>query len=285
MKKHGKYLLVAALVVVGFLTEKKMMSKKIVAGKPMVNLVSNPVPTIIPTLTPKPADLAELEKKYGPCVKVAVLMYHHIEESQKAAKNNQTHLAVSPEFFQKQMEYLKVRGYTVIGPGELVAALDGGSKLPTKTAMITLDDAYEDNYTNAFPVLKNYGYKATIFTPTGLVTVADYLTWDQIREMAGSGLLYFGNHTWSHHSSAGPIAEIKREIGIADSQLAENGLNSAKVFAYPYGNPSADALKVLTDLKYSLAFTTAHGDIMCKGQRLTLPRIRVGNAPLSSYGL
>jgi peptidoglycan/xylan/chitin deacetylase (PgdA/CDA1 family) len=222
---------------------------------------------------------------YGPCVKVPVLMYHHIEEKGTAKKNNQQYLNVEPEIFKKQMSYLKEKGYSTIFPGDIVIFFDNGVALPTKAVMITLDDAYEDNYTNAFPVLKELGLKATIFTPTGLIQNPEYLNWQEIKEMAGTGLIYFGNHTWSHHASTGSPELLKKEINLADIQLAENGQNVAKIFAYPYGNPSVEAKKVLADMEYKIAFTTVQGNILCKGKRFELPRIRVGNSPLSELGL
>lgn len=275
------------LAIWGITGIKNVQIKQTVTTTPKIAPVKqiwlSPTPTIKPT--PKSVGTAEWQKKYGPCLKVNVLMYHHVEELADAARKNQTNLAVSPGWFRKQMEYLKVKGYKIIGPDELVAAFNGDEKLPVKTAMITLDDAYEDNFINAYPILKEYGFKATIFIPTGLVTVQDHLNWDQIMEMSRSGLIYFGNHTWSHHSSGGTLDVEKREIGIADNQLAEKDLNRSKIFAYPYGNSSMNAERVLTDLNYNLAFTTVHGNFLCKGQRLILPRVRVGNAQLNSFGV
>jgi peptidoglycan/xylan/chitin deacetylase (PgdA/CDA1 family) len=249
------------------------------------------IPTVslapTPTLTPSPKSVSfeDLNKKYGPCVRLPVLMFHHIESEAEAKLNHQTSLAVTPEHFTGDMEYLKTHGYTTIFPKELINFFDNGIPLPKKAVMITLDDAYGDSYTNAYPILKQYGFKATIFTPTGLVQNPGYLNWEQIKEMSGSGLVYFANHTWSHHNSAGTLAVQEKEISLADGQLAEKGLNNDKVFAYPYGNPSIDAEKILTKYGYKLAFTTVHGNISCEGKRLTLPRIRIGNAALSSYGL
>ena len=134
-----------------------------------------------------------------------------------------------------------------------------------------------------WPILKEYGYKATIFVPTGHVGGPDYLSWDQINQM--NSLVYFANHTWSHHSSAGSLAVLDKELISADVDLANHGYNSSKVFAYPYGKASVNDETVLKKYGYKLAFTTVHGTTMCKGKRFDLPRIRIGNAPLSSYGL
>lgn len=233
--------------------------------------------------TPTPVSFEEMNKNFGPCVKVSVLMYHHIETEEEAKLKNQSNLAVTPDFFRKQLQYLKDKNYTVIGVKDLINFFNGTKQLSGKLAMITLDDAYGDNYTNAYPILKEFGFGATVFTPTGLVNNPDYLTWDEINQM--KDLVYFANHTWSHHSSAGSVETIDKEIFTADTQLSEKGLNQDKVFAYPYGTDSQAEINILKKYGYNLAFTTKHGNIMCKGKSFELPRIRVGNAPLSKYGL
>jgi peptidoglycan/xylan/chitin deacetylase (PgdA/CDA1 family) len=260
----------------------------VVIDKP--KLIITPTITVVPTAaiptpTVKPVTIEDLNKKYGPCTKVSVLMYHHIQAENQAKKNGQINLTVTPEFFQKQMQYLKDKSYSVIGMTDLINFFNNNTTLPKKAVIITLDDAYEDNYTNAFPILKEFGFKAMIFTPTGLVNNFDYLNWNQINEMNQSGLIEFGNHTWSHHSSKGTEEVLDKEINLADTQLKDHGQDVDKVFAYPYGNPSGEAEKILAKYNYSLAFTTIHGNIMCKGQKYVLPRVRVGNAALSSFGL
>jgi peptidoglycan/xylan/chitin deacetylase (PgdA/CDA1 family) len=235
------------------------------------------------TPTPKPLSFAEMNAKYGPCAQIPVLMYHHIQSEADAKKDGQSSLSVDPKFFQEQLQYLKDKNYSVITPQNIIDFFDQNMALPKKPVLITLDDAYEDNYFNAFPILKEFNFPAVIFTPTGLVNNPDYLNWDEINQMRG--LVYFANHTWSHHSSSGTLDTLKKEISLADTQLNDHGLNVDKIFAYPYGNPSKNAESVLTSLSYKLAFTTTHGTILCKSQRFFLPRVRMGNAPLSSYGL
>lgn len=251
-----------------------------------IELIPTSTPTVVlakPTV--KPLSFEEMNKLYGPCTKVNVLTYHHIEDEEAAKKNGRSNLSVSPDFFRKHLQYLKDKNYNVISTVELIKFFDENLKLPLKPVILTFDDAYEDNYLNMFPILKEFGYKATIFTPTGLVNNLEYLNWGQIQDMKNSGLIYFANHTWSHHSSSGNKDVLSKEISLADKQLSEKDLNNIKIFSYPFGNPSVNAEQILNDLGYKIAFTTRYGVQMCKGQRLELPRIRVGNAPLNSYGL
>ena len=71
--------------------------------------------------------------------------------------------------------------------------------LPQNSILITFDDGYKNNYTLAFPILKKYNMKATIFLNTKFIEKDEaYLNWDEIREMYESGLVDFQLHTHSH---------------------------------------------------------------------------------------
>ena len=289
--------------VVGFWTAKKIKPRifedngsiKLVRAIPTINpkleegieKIATPaavVASAAATASQSALSFDELNKTVGPCVKLPVMMFHHIEEEADAKVKGQTGLNVTPEYFRKDMEYLKTHGYTTIFLNQLADFFNTKTPLPKKAVAITLDDGYQDNYQKMYPILKEYGFRATIFTPTGLLQNPDYLTWQNIAEMSSSGLVYFANHTWSHHPSSGSVATQDKEISLANTQLSDHGQDPNKIFAYPYGNPSKDAEIVLAKYNFQLAFTTRHGSIMCKGQKYELPRIRIGNAPLSSYG-
>jgi peptidoglycan/xylan/chitin deacetylase (PgdA/CDA1 family) len=240
------------------------------------------VPT--PTPTPKPLTFAEMNVLYGPCVYLPTLMYHHIQEASAAAEKKQTSLTVDTEYFQKQMQYLKNKEYQTLTMKDLVSFFDNGTPVPKKSILITFDDGYDDFYSNAFPILKELGFKSTIFVPTGLIDNPGYLSWTQILEMSSTGLIFVANHTWSHKNVGSNKDVVRNEINTADFQLSEKSLNFPKVFAYPYGVASKFGEEVLKELDYKLGFTTNHGTALCKKLRLELPRIRIGNVDLSNYG-
>jgi len=245
-----------------------------------LNNIPSPTPT--PTPTPKPLTFAEMNALYGPCVRMPVLMYHHVQTEEAAITNKQTGLTVYTDFFQKQMQYLKDKGYNVAGMNDLINFFDNATPVAPKSVLITFDDAYEDFNTDAFPILKEFDYKATVFVPTGLMDNPGYLSWIQIISMNGS--ILFANHTWSHKNVGVLKATMEYEISTADTQLSERNLNSPKIFSYPYGLDSGQSEKYLASLEYKAAFTTIPGNILCKKQRFSLPRIRIGSTSLSSYG-
>lgn len=235
--------------------------------------------------TPKPMNFSEMNQLYGPCVSLPVLMFHHVEDLTAAKTEGHLSLTVGIEYFKKDLDYLATKGYNTISPEQLVNFFDNGGSLPTKPVLLTFDDGYADNGTDMYQAILAAKVKGVIFTPTGLLNNPGYLDWEKIREMAGSGLISFGNHTWSHKNVGGSAATTLYEITTADTQLSEQGLNNPKIFAYPYGLVSTQAVKDLTNLGYKLAFTEVNGKILCEKKKFELPRIRVGNAPLSSYGL
>lgn len=248
--------------------------------------VSLPIPTSTPsptpTPTPKPLTFAEMNSLYGPCVRLPVLTYHHVQTKESAVANKQTGLSVYTEIFKEQMQYLKDKGYNVVSMNILSNFFDSGTPVPAKSILITFDDAYSDFYTDAYPILRDLGYPATVFVSTGLINNPGYLNWEQIQQM--SGTILFANHTWSHKNVGVSSDVMQYEISTADLQLTEHGQNSQKIFAYPYGFDSKKAEIYLASLGYKEAFTTIPGNTLCVKQRFNLPRIRIGNVSLSSYG-
>lgn len=243
---------------------------------------SSPIPSPTPSPTPKPLTFAEMNDLYGPCVRLPVLMYHHVQTEDAAQANKQTGLTTYTDFFEKQMQYLKDKGYKVASMNDLINFFDNGTVIPSKSVLITFDDGYSDLFTDAFPILNKFGYSATVFIPTGLINNPGYLSWDQINSSKGS--ILFANHTWSHKNVGTSVSSMQYEILTADTQTAEHGVNSPKVFAYPYGLDTNASETYLNSLGYKAAFTTVPGNILCKKQRFALSRIRIGSTSLSTYG-
>jgi len=101
---------------------------------------------------------------------------------------------ISTEEFEEQMKVIKDKKTFKM---EELKGL--GYKLPENSVLVTFDDGYKNNYVEAFPILKKYNMKATIFLNTKFIEKDDaYLNWAEIREMYESGLVDFQLHTHSH---------------------------------------------------------------------------------------
>src|SRR5262245_4880809 len=85
---------------------------------------------------------------------------------------------VHPEIFEQQMQFLK-SCYTVMNLQELIARSLRG-ELPERAVVITFDDGYRDNYDYAFPILKKYGFPATIFVATGAIGTGNLIWHDRV---------------------------------------------------------------------------------------------------------
>src|SRR5262249_9737715 len=132
-------------------------------------------------------------------LRVPILMYHYISVAPRNSDIYRIDLSVSPNNFRDQMQWLKDKGYTTITPDDLFAALTQGAKLPSQPILLTFDDGYEDAYTSAFPILKEFGFTGTFFIVTGFIDAGDrnYLTWAQAKEMAEAGMS-IQNHSRTH---------------------------------------------------------------------------------------
>lgn len=192
-----------------------------------VTLTPSITPTLPPTLTPTPTWVAQ-----GPDnVKVPILMYHHI-----AVSPNDSRYYVSPDKFEDEIRLLHDWEYTSITAEMLVRAITEGASLPPHPIIITFDDANEDNYTNAFPIMKKYGFTGILYLPYDYVGTDGYLTVDQIKEMAAAGW-EVGSHSLSHPNLT--VLESQRlRAEIVDSRKKLQVLLGLPIltFAYPFGD-------------------------------------------------
>ena len=153
-------------------------------------------------------------------VKVLVLNYHMVNRMFIS-------LAIEPEDFDWQMKYLVEHGYHTISPDELYDFLAGTGRLPDRPVLITFDDGYVDNYTTAYPILKKYNLKATIFVVTGFLGKRKgYLTWDQLREMEKNGITV-ESHTVTH----APLPQLSDER--IREELVESKRQAEKELGHP----------------------------------------------------
>ena len=137
---------------------------------------------------------------------------------------------VSPKDFINQMNYLKNNGYTVIPLDEIENA---GQY--TKPVIITFDDGYEDNYTNAYPILKKYHFPATVFLISSFIGKPDYLNNDEILQM--EDLVSFQDHTVTHRSLATLSAQVQ-DYELSAIETGIEALTGQNVFALAYPDGS-----------------------------------------------
>jgi peptidoglycan/xylan/chitin deacetylase (PgdA/CDA1 family) len=200
--------------------------------------------------------------------RLPVLLYHHIGSERPGAY---PYLTVQPRRFERHMRWLSTHGYTTITPSDWMAWRNEGRALPHRPVMITFDDAYADLCKFAFPTLKKYGFRATVFVATELIgrtnewdenrfTQFPLMSEPQLREWASEGVIELGAHSRTHPDLTSLdgddelIAETKGSREILEALVGKPVVS----FAYPYGSyheRSRDAVSRAFDL----AFTTQPG--------------------------
>ena len=210
-----------------------------------------------------------------------VLMYHRFGEDRYPATNIKT------EQFDRQLEVLKKEGFSVVPLSELLAALKGGKSLPPKAVVITIDDAYRSIYETAYPRFREYGFPFTVFVATDPVDdrLPAYMTWEQMREMAGGGAS-FANHGASHlsmiarlkgESDDARISRVLADVEKGRRRLSEELKPLPDVFAYPYGEYDGRVAEQLQKMG-TICFGQHSGAVGPGSDRRALPRFPVAEA-------
>jgi polysaccharide deacetylase len=222
-------------------------------------IVGHPKEEAAPAPVPPPED----------DVKVLVLNYHMVNSMFIS-------LAIEPEDFDWQMKYLVDHGYHTISPDELYDFLTGQGTLPDRPVLITFDDGYEDNYTNAYPILKKYNLKATIFVVTGFLSKRKgYLTWEQLREMEQNGIT-IESHTVTHAPLPDLPDERIREELVESKQQAEAELGHPIEFiAYPTGAHDLHIVGIAQEAGYKGGFTVKYGNVDRASNVYALERVPI----------
>jgi peptidoglycan/xylan/chitin deacetylase (PgdA/CDA1 family) len=193
---------------------------------------------------------------------VPILCYHQF------GGDSQSPLCVPAAVFDRQMNYLKKHGYHAITAEDMLAYLEYRRQLPRKAFMITIDDGYRSVYTVAVPILKKYGFPATLFVYTNYIGVSSKaITWNQLRELKAEGFT-IGSHTIAH-SDLSTMADNENETTYRE-RLRHEIFDSKKIidtmlkqdtffFAYPFGRANETAATLARQAGYRLAVTVRRG--------------------------
>lgn len=202
-------------------------------------------------------------------------------------------MVVSPSSFAAQLEWLARNDYRVIPLGQLAGYLAGRQTLPKRAVAITIDDGYESVHRYALPLLRRYGFPATLFVYTDFVGAGDALSWQQLQELAASGLIDIQAHSKTHRNlieRAPAEAEQQYRQGLeievrAPREILERRLPvQVRHYAFPYGDANDAVLDVLVRQHYQLAVTVNPGGNAFFAQPLMLRRTMIfGDVGLEAF--
>ena len=184
---------------------------------------------------------------------VPVLSYH------KFSNSRGDKMTVTASAFEEQMKFLKDRGYRVITMDQLFDFLDFKAQIPRKSVVITIDDGWRSAYDIALPILKKYGYPATLFVYSDLITGSKKtLDWSLVREMADNGI-DIQCHTKTHRSLTIPLEKesfkeyfeaIEKELLDAARLIKTKTDRDVRYLAYPFGDTNHLVIALLKKQGY-----------------------------------
>lgn len=192
---------------------------------------------------------------------IPILCYHRFGP-------NKSSMMLTPSSFEAQMEYLARSGYRVISMQQFASFLAGREPMPRKTVVITIDDGYRATYQVAYPVLKKYGFPATVYLYSDFVGASDALTWPQMLEMQRSGLIEIQPHSKTHANLTVRLAgetdaryaeRIRREVDGPIGAIQDRLSVASFSYAYPYGDVNDLVADLLQKQGVKLGVTVSAG--------------------------
>lgn len=213
-----------------------------------------------------------------------ILMYHMVSEPKTAAE---VKYACPPKQFEQHLQMLLSEGFKPVSIDAVENYYAHQTPLPDKAFLISLDDGFEDNYSNAFPILQRYHIPAVIYLATGLLgktnqwmsapafSIRNMLSWPQIQDMVGQGI-HFGSHTVTHPKLT-ELDDDSVSYELAQSkQIIEDQLGIAcRHFAYPYGLMTEKTHELVRQAGFKTACSTRSGFNNAERDPLMLHRIEV----------
>lgn len=205
----------------------------------------------------------------------SILLYHHVSDTTPRVTS------VTADELRGHLQYLRDNDFTVIDIRDAIAAAKGEKEIPEKSVVITFDDAYQNIFTNGWPVLKEFGVPWTLFVTTDPIgqTAGRYMSWDQVRELHEAGVV-IANHSTDHSHMPRRIAgeserawlrRMRENILAAEAKIEDEVGVSYKLFAYPYGEYDNKLADLVAELGF-IGFGQHSGGFGATSDMRAIPR-------------
>jgi peptidoglycan/xylan/chitin deacetylase (PgdA/CDA1 family) len=178
---------------------------------------------------------------YFPSAKIRILEYHSI-----STNGFEDQITISKEKIIKQFEYLKSNNYTTVWMSEMEELKNKKQRLAPKTVVLTFDDGFLDNFTELYPLLQQYDFKAVCFMVLGRIGQdADWngeyvnanmklMNKQQLLEIGSH--IELGYHTFKHDNYADlTFDEIEKDLQLCQEIIKKEQLKVFPALAYTYG--------------------------------------------------
>ena len=214
-------------------------------------------------------------------VRVSVLGYHDFSETEA-----ETEMKIRTSKFRLQMETLRKLDLAVVSLPDFIAWKNGEKEIPSKSVLLTFDDGWKSFHTDAYPILKEFGYPFTIFLYKNYVDGGGRaLTTPMIKELLANGGT-IGSHSVSHpypitiksYRKKGPEALdkfLRKEMGESKAFLEEKFGVPITTFSYPGGYVTGEMIPLGREFGYEMSFTVQPGKVKRSLPNELLPRYMI----------
>ena len=246
-----------------------------------------------------------------------VLAYHDVEDEDP----DQSFVSVRTDHLVEQFSWLRDNGYQPVSVDQILAAKRGGPPLPDQAVLLTFDDGYRSFYTRVLPLLRAFQWPA-VLAPVGswvdtpddksvdfggkMVERSRFLTWDQVTEIARSGLVEIGAHTDALHygilanpqrnlqpaaaaraydaasgnyeSDAAYEDRVRRDVERITEKIRRATGKKPRVWVWPYGEASGPALRIVQENGYQMALNLSNR-LASLDDLMSMPRLLVSADP------
>jgi peptidoglycan/xylan/chitin deacetylase (PgdA/CDA1 family) len=185
-------------------------------------------------------------------ISLPVITFHAIDDSSSV-------IAYEPRTFRATMASLHDTGHRALPLLQALDCLNRGMPFPDRSFVITFDDGFESVYSEAFPLLQQYGWPATVFLTVGAhgtrsrterlpsLDGRQMLSWVEAAEMLRGGVT-FGAHTLTHPDLTRlPASRVEVEVRESKSIIEDALATRVAAFAYPFGRHDGRCREIVRD--------------------------------------
>ena len=177
------------------------------------------------------------------------------------------------DIFKEHMDIIKSSNFNFQNPNNFSEQFN--TPKSKKEILITIDDAFESFYTEAWPYLKENKIPFILFVSTEPVGKRGYMTWEQIKEVESNNFAYIGHHSHTHKY----LIDVNNEDFILDIETANKIFEKElgyipSLFSYPFGEYSK-FMKDYISQNFKYAFGQHSGVIDLNKDKFELPRFPI----------
>ncbi|MFZ3231188.1 MAG: polysaccharide deacetylase family protein [Pseudobdellovibrio sp.] len=218
---------------------------------------------------------------------IPILMYHKIPDEKL---NSQHKIFVTAKDFKKHLHFFKSNNFETLTFSDLKkfqSAEVDFTKFPKKPLILTFDDGYTDNLTNASPLLKQFGFKAQLFLLADKTIASN--TWDHSETETPDSIIAnvdrqkwlnsafeIGSHGFNHQKITTMTTEKARdELRLSKANLESEFKTDILVYAFTYGDTNIECARLAYDEGYDFAVNTDSGGLLLEENPFQIFRVNI----------